>query len=143
MLDSSETETRLSWKRMQVWMDVYVFVEGLTSKVLSLNPSLLLHFRVHFFCWSSPDLGGLVFVTIKPQQVPLSVPTGPGDGARDGWANFEGDTGYEQEVCEVFQGMCHTRMSAWGVLATPGFVFSTAAPALQCPVYIHQATGVI
>lgn len=65
MLDSSETETRLSWKRMQVWMDVYVFVEGLTSKVLSLNPSLLLHFRVQVFCWSSPDLGGLVFVTIN------------------------------------------------------------------------------
>lgn len=37
-------------------------------------------------------------MVIKSQKVPLSVPTGPSDRARDGWANFEGNTGYEQEV---------------------------------------------
>lgn len=26
------------------------------------------------------------------------MPTGPGDEARDGWANWEGNTGYEREV---------------------------------------------
>lgn len=31
-------------------------------------------------------------------SVPMSIPTGPGDTYRDGWANFDGDTGYEQEV---------------------------------------------
>eukprot|EP00752_Nemacystus_decipiens_P012137 g10760.t2 len=34
-------------------------------------------------------------------SVPLSVPTGPGNNARDGWANFEGDTGYELELGDI------------------------------------------
>lgn len=36
-------------------------------------------------------------------SVPLSIPTGTGDDARDGWANFEGDTGYEIEVCDYLK----------------------------------------
>ena len=34
-------------------------------------------------------------------SVPLSVPTGPGDDERDGWADFNGNTGYEREVTRV------------------------------------------
>ncbi|CAM9728667.1 unnamed protein product [Scytosiphon promiscuus] len=38
-------------------------------------------------------------------SVPLSVPTGPGDEARDGWANWEGNTGYERELEDILTHM--------------------------------------
>lgn len=35
-------------------------------------------------------------------SVPLSVPTGfPAEAGRDGWANFDQDTGFEQELIEI------------------------------------------
>lgn len=71
-------------------------------KKTNLSPSHHLH--IHVSLWLSPAVSeppSLLFVAVKSQQVPLSVPTGPNDSARDGWANFEGDTGYEREVREL------------------------------------------
>ena len=42
-------------------------------------------------------------------SVPLSIPTGPGDDERDGWANFEGNTGYEIEVGGRLYDQCDGR----------------------------------
>ncbi len=43
-------------------------------------------------------------------SVPLSIPTGfPLEGARDGWANQAGPTGYERELQVIFEAMSRAR----------------------------------
>jgi alkaline phosphatase D len=39
-------------------------------------------------------------------SVPMSIPTGfPASGGRDGWANFDQDTGFEQELLDILRFM--------------------------------------
>ena len=39
-------------------------------------------------------------------SVPMSIPTGfPADGGRDGWANFDQTTGFEQELLDILRFM--------------------------------------
>lgn len=40
---------------------------------------------------------------IVVSSVPLSIPTGRGDQARDGWANFNGVTGFESEAALILR----------------------------------------
>ncbi len=44
-------------------------------------------------------------------SVPMSIPTGfPADGGRDGWANFDQMTGFEQELLDILRFMEQGRM---------------------------------
>jgi alkaline phosphatase D len=36
-------------------------------------------------------------------SVPMAIPTGAGPQARDGWANFDGDTGFERELLDILR----------------------------------------
>jgi alkaline phosphatase D len=44
-------------------------------------------------------------------SVPMSIPTGfPPSGGRDGWANFDQTTGFEQELLDILRFMESTRI---------------------------------
>jgi len=43
-------------------------------------------------------------------SVPLSIPTGTTEGGRDGWANFDGDTGFEHEALSLLRAMQQARL---------------------------------
>lgn len=59
-------------------------------------------------------------------SVPLSIPTGwPPEGARDGWADFDSDSGFEQELLEILAAFANNDVG--------NLVFVTAD--------VHFATG--
>ncbi|CAM9680426.1 unnamed protein product [Ascophyllum nodosum] len=45
---------------------------------------------------------------IVVSSVPISIPTGASDLMRDGWASYNGQTGYESELSEIFEFMANS-----------------------------------
>lgn len=49
---------------------------------------------------------------IVVSSVPLAIPTGADDGRRDGWAGFEGDTGFEHELRTILDAVGPSRLGS-------------------------------
>ena len=75
----------------------------ISTRIIDPSPSLLHPFTdrfTHQLQWLKDSLTeSTALWKIIVTSVPLSIPTGASDDERDGWANFEGTTGYEIEVC--------------------------------------------